>query len=305
MKKFLKDNKGLAASDGLLALLIVTLFTGIIATLIFSIYVSNTSLKRMSIANSYLVDVLEYVDSLYYDELTVEKIQENPKYEALQELTGDDLEEPEEGTQRVWRLKGEVEKGYILDIIMDKYAPEENTLDLVRKITVRVNYSIGNRNQNIEIVKLKSRENLEVPNRPDISRVYSKDEVEDGDVAIPIKLVDEYSKTYVVCKENDIKWYQYTNRIDNSNTAKVLISDRNLNIGEQITLEEIDNYIFEWIPRYVTVDGKTVYLYGKTNSTVENQDGYNVLVDTQVEAGATFKDVNDKELTGNWQEYEY
>ena len=48
----LKNSNGFAASDALMAIIIITAFTGIIATLAYNIYLSNTSIKRMSKANN-------------------------------------------------------------------------------------------------------------------------------------------------------------------------------------------------------------------------------------------------------------
>ena len=43
-----KKNNGLATTDGLIAVLIITLFTGLIAAISYNIYLSNASMKRMS-----------------------------------------------------------------------------------------------------------------------------------------------------------------------------------------------------------------------------------------------------------------
>ena len=72
--KNLKKENGFAGSDALIAVLIITLFTGIIASLLYNIYLSNASLKRMSKANGYIVDVFEYVDKIYYDEVNEDEL---------------------------------------------------------------------------------------------------------------------------------------------------------------------------------------------------------------------------------------
>ena len=48
MKFNIKKSNGAIAVDGLIAVLIISLFTGLIAALSYNIYLSNASLKRMS-----------------------------------------------------------------------------------------------------------------------------------------------------------------------------------------------------------------------------------------------------------------
>ena len=48
MKKFLKNNKGLTGADALLAVALIVLFSGIIATISYNIYIATSSLKRSS-----------------------------------------------------------------------------------------------------------------------------------------------------------------------------------------------------------------------------------------------------------------
>ena len=159
MNKTLKDNKGFAAQDALIAILIITLFAGIIATLLYNIYLGNASLKRLSKADLYIVDTFEYIDSLDFEDITIANLQS--KYENLVSLTGDDKGIPdEENLNRLWRLRGSPQKGYTLDIALDTYVPqgEQNSPDLVRKITMSVEYKVGNRNQKITMTRIKAKE---------------------------------------------------------------------------------------------------------------------------------------------------
>jgi len=48
MKINFKRNNGIATIDGLIAVLIIALFTGIIASISYNIYLANASMKRMS-----------------------------------------------------------------------------------------------------------------------------------------------------------------------------------------------------------------------------------------------------------------
>ena len=90
-KKILKEQKGFAGSDALISVLIITLFAGLIATISYNIYLSNTSVKRMSKATGYIVDMFEYIDKTYYDEVTKDNLKKyfNDKYNEEAKMIDD------------------------------------------------------------------------------------------------------------------------------------------------------------------------------------------------------------------------
>lgn len=153
MKRFLKNSKGIAATDGLIAILIISLFTGIIATILYNIYISNTSLKRMSRANLYIVDIFEYAEKIDYDNATEENLIQyfNNKYES-------------EGA-KAYNSQEENNSSYNVIIDVEKYNETEGNLDkldLVEEITVTVKYKVGNRNQEITMKKIKQKEKTNI-----------------------------------------------------------------------------------------------------------------------------------------------
>ena len=161
MKRFFKENTGFVASDALMAILIITLFTGIIVTLTYNIYISNTSLKRMSTANLYIVNVFEYIDEIEYSDLddTDEMIN---KFDYLDDIDAGDLDEPDDNNlERLWGLEGSTQNGYQIIIYLDKYVPthqeHEEVFDLVRQITITVQYKVGNRDQEITMTRVKTK----------------------------------------------------------------------------------------------------------------------------------------------------
>ena len=289
MKKILKQNKGIVATDALIAILIIALFTGLIATILYNIYISNTSLKRMTKANNYIIDILEYSDKLYYDDLTT-STKMKQKYDYLDDA--EVLSVPEEqDVERMWEIEGTKDNGYNITVTLDKYKPDQNSFDLVRKITVTVKYKVGNRNQEIKISKVKSRENFDIPNKPDLSLLT----VQEGDIVYRIK---EQNQTYVVCEESDENWYKYNlDDPDASITAKVIITDDELEIGD--TVSEQDYEILQWIPRFVEdLEENKIFLYSNTNSYIEeNAQGMQILVDSSLDATASFGT-----STGLWEE---
>ena len=289
MKNFLKQNKGVAGTDTIIAILIITLFAGLIATISYNIYISNTSLKKMTNANNYVIDILEYTDKLFYDELTTTaKLKE--KYTYLQDAQSIG-QSANIDCQRMWKLEGQITKEYKAIITLDKYKPDQNSLDLVRKITVTVKYNIGKKDQDISISVIKSRENLDYPNKPDLSILnVSQNEI--------IYKVKTDGQNYVICDANDEEWYKYD--IDDpseSITAKVIITTDELEVGDIISDEDYD--ILEWTPRYVEdLELNKIFLYSNTNSYIEvNENGFKTLVDSNLDASQNFG-----RNTGIWEE---
>ena len=282
----LKNNNGFAASDALIAVLIIALFTGIIASLLYNIYLSNASLKRMSKANGYIVDVFEYIDKIYYDDVTIEKLKE--QYTYLKDFTGDDNSiQQDENTNRLGILEGIDEDKYTVMIVLDQYKPDENSLDLVKQITMSVTYKLGGKDQTVEMKRIKSREKLISPNKPDLSLVP----LEAGENAYPIK---EINGNYVVCNQNDSNWYNY----QNNKEAKVIVTTSELKVGD--ALSETDTKIYKWIPRYATNTGEDIkYLYSNTDKYVGEQEGYEKLLN--LDEGYTVDTEYFGDTTGIWE----
>ncbi len=155
MKKFLKQEKGLATSDGMIAIIIIALFTGIIATLLYNIYISNTSLKRMSLANMFIVDVFEHAQKLDYEDVKDDNSQTslityfNNKYYD------------EDKIAHASTTDGQTDAKYKVIINVQKYNELEGNSgkeDLIKEITMTVKYKVGSRNQEITMTTVKTKE---------------------------------------------------------------------------------------------------------------------------------------------------
>ena len=166
MKKFLKEQKGFAASDALIAILIITLFSGLIATISYNIYLSNRSIKRMSKATNYIVDVFEYIDKANYNEVTEENLINyfNSKY--YYEEDGTVKIDTEVKALEEDETIENIDTPFKAEINIVKYKDIEGTLDteeldLVQEITMSVTYKLGNKEQKIEMKTNKIKKNDE------------------------------------------------------------------------------------------------------------------------------------------------
>lgn len=270
--KRLENNNGFAASDALIAVLIITLSTGIIASLIYNIYLSNASLKRMSKANGYIVDVFEYIDKIYYDDVNNKNLIEyfNNKYyyetdgvtpkQNADVMAGDNITTLNTSFKVIINVQN-----------YNEIEGNEDKLDLVKQITMSVTYKLGGKDQTIEIKRIKSREKLKTPNTPDFNLL----ELQEGYNVYPIKKIDNIWK---VCDKSDSSWYDYPS----GKWALVIKTSKTLSLNEEIDINNLleNEEIIAWIPRYAydSANNKIQFLFSNSNNYIEEIDGYNNLI---------------------------
>ena len=292
----LKSNKGFAGSDALIAVLIITLFAGIIATISYNIYLANSSIKRTSVATSYIVDIFEYVDKTYYDDVTIENLTNyfNNKYYYKEDKTT----VKEDAKAKVVANKDtESDVPYNITISIQKYNEiqgNENKLDLVKQINVEVSFKTGTRIQTINMERIKTRENLITPNEPDISLLTKEDNYN----YYPIK---RNNNEWEVTNTDDTDWYNY----EKGNWALVLKTTTNLEQNQKIDINNLKTgeEIFAWIPRYAynSSNNKLNFLFGNSNKYVEeNANGYNILADIETNFTIPSGFSEGEEKTGIW-----
>ena len=240
MKLILKNNKtkrssesGFTGADVLIAIAIITLFTGLVTSISYNIYLATMSTQRMSQANAYISDVFAQSDKLYYDDVTTNGLTTyfNDKYKNT---------------------------AYTVTITVDQYKPNgDASLDLVKIITMNVKYKVGSKDQKLEMTKVKQREVLITPNAPDLSMLQN---------AIPIK----YSNgAWTVCDAKDSNWYNYNNGYWATafvpNSGSTITAD----IGKTLSAADlIGGSLYVWIPRYGISGGTINFLYGTGDNYV-------------------------------------
>lgn len=262
MKRFLKSNKGITGADAVLGVALAILFSGIIATLSYNIYVTSSSLKRSSKALEYITSTFEYVATQYYDNVTEDNIKE-----YINNL--DEKISTNEG------------KPYKAQVSVTKYNQiEGNTdkLDLVKEITMSVTYKLGDKDQTIEIKTAKSREKLEVPNKPNLDKLA----ITEGQYIYPIKYVNENWK---VTSKDDTNWYDYNRGL----WGTVVVTTTQKSIGDVITYA--DGTIYLWVPRFEyspnpNSEDKYVvnFLYKNTNKRIVVKEGITRIEDRELKS---------------------
>jgi hypothetical protein len=262
MKRFLKSNKGITGADAVLGVALAILFSGIIATLSYNIYVTSSSLKRSSKALEYITSTFEYVATQYYDNVTEDNIKEyiNNLDEKISTNGG---------------------KPYKAQVSVTKYNQiEGNTdkLDLVKEITMSVTYKLGDKDQTIEIKTAKSREKLEVPNKPNLDKLA----ITERQYIYPIKYVNENWK---VTSKDDTNWYDYNRGL----WGTVVVTTTQKSIGDVIT--KTDGTIYLWVPRFEyspnpNSEDKYVvnFLYKNTNKRIVVKEGITKIEDRELKS---------------------
>ena len=299
IKRKVKEENGFAASDALIAVLIIALFTGIIATIIYNIYLSNSSIKRMGTATGYITKIFENLDKRYYDDTTVEGLATYFNENGTQfniDKNQINISSNNENETAITIGVSDSEQ-YKINIYIEYYNKTEGNkdkLDMVKQLTVTVGYKLGNKNQEITMNRVKSREKLVAPNKPDIALL----EEQTKKVVNPVKNINGKWK---VCDERDATWYNY----EGGYWAAAVVSDEKLEINTEINIDDYltDGNIYVWIPRFA-YDEKTSsieFLYSKTNNYIDDIGDYNVLSeleDTFV-VSTEFK-IDDKDSIGIW-----
>lgn len=137
----IKGNRGFTTTDIVVAIVVMMIFVGMIATLFYNFYLSTTAKNRNAMATNYIVDVIEEIKAMNYDEVQKDTQDSNSINNLIQQL---------EATKQI-------PKGYIITGEVQKYNETEGNRDkkdLVKILTIRVEYSLGKKTEKIEISTL-------------------------------------------------------------------------------------------------------------------------------------------------------
>ena len=173
------------------------------------------------------------------------------------------LEGKKTGTEKIFDTK--IPKGYKVELTSQSINAGDSLpkYDLIKKINVKVTFTVSKTEQNVSLYTSKEREQLAEVNKPDIDSLNVT-----GKSYVPIKY-STTQKAYVVTDEKDINWYDYSNKV----WAMVYVDSlSNINIiknaGKLSTAQaNSTGNIYYWIPRFST-DGQA--LYNASNYPITN-----------------------------------
>lgn len=127
--KVLKNNKGITGIDVTVAVIIIVIFTGIISTLMYNSYLINLEILKSANASAYATIILEKVDEKAFEDVT------NTFVDTL--ISNNELN---------------MDTAYTVEFTQH----DEN--ELIKKVDLKINYTVGNINKSLSISKLKIKE---------------------------------------------------------------------------------------------------------------------------------------------------
>ena len=133
--KNIKSNRGVSITDVVIALIILTIFTGVIGNLIYQIAYNNAALRVNAIAVDYAVKEAEYIDKIAYEDVQTSN-------EKITQINGEDVLD-------AFTVKLDVE---------DYKGNDETKQDIIKKVTITFNYNILKDEKSYKIEKLKIKE---------------------------------------------------------------------------------------------------------------------------------------------------
>lgn len=143
----LKKQNGITGIDISISILIITVFTGILAALFYNIYITSMNIERSDIATNIAINIIEYANKINYDEIDIETFDEDKLLLKYQDQDENGVAEKH------------IPNGYECKIEVTPYATSENELeDIIKTITVKIKYKIGKGDHEIAIQTLKVKE---------------------------------------------------------------------------------------------------------------------------------------------------
>lgn len=271
----LKNEKGATGADIVVALSIIVLTVSVISMVYINLTNGSKNVNRTAGATRIATNILENIDKMSYEQYnkTFEELTKKTEdawhiSEDKTTVTFDPKKTPE--TEKIFETK--IPKGYKVELISQNvYVNSLPKYDLIKKINVKVTFTVSKTEQNVSLYTSKEREQLAEVNKPDIDSLNVS-----GKSYVPIKY-STTQKAYVVTDEKDINWYDYSNKVwamvyvdslDNINSIK--------NAGKLSTAQaNSTGNIYYWIPRFST-DGQALYNtsnYPITNIQIKTDDG--------------------------------
>ncbi|CCZ17398.1 unknown [Clostridium sp. CAG:780] len=125
----LKNNKGITGIDLTISIIVLTIFAGLIVGLMVNNYNVAIEIQKGANAMSYATMILEKVDEKAYEKVTNNFVQE----------LGDEIS---------------INSDYTVNLEVN----QADDKDYVKRVTVKVTYTVNNEEKSLEIRKLKIKE---------------------------------------------------------------------------------------------------------------------------------------------------
>lgn len=132
-KKSIKSNQGFTMADLAVAIVILLLFVGTIGGTYLAVYKVQADTKMDSVATLYMVQILEYLDKIGYDEVV-------------------------DGMEDSLKAQFNIPSRFHIQLEISSYLPQSNSQDLVKTIKLTMNYIFQEQERNLVFTTLKVKE---------------------------------------------------------------------------------------------------------------------------------------------------
>lgn len=136
LKEKLKENKGFSSADIVTSIIILMLFTGLVASLFYNYYISSSKITRNSVACLCIIDTIENIQKMSYEDINNESITAK-----IQELYNNKT------IPSQYQVTANIEK-------YNEIQGNEDKEDIIKILTVNVQYSLNNKIQTLSIKNL-------------------------------------------------------------------------------------------------------------------------------------------------------
>lgn len=134
LKNLIRSNKGFTMQDLAIATLIITIFVGLISTLMYSVYKTNVKTNLTSQMATYAVQILEDIDKIPYEEVKPELADE-------------------------YKSDFSIPESFNISIEVSNYGEGVNNVqDVIKIVKLNISYTILNETEEFSIQKLKIKE---------------------------------------------------------------------------------------------------------------------------------------------------
>lgn len=140
----LKSNKGASLADVIIAVFVLVIFSTLVISISYNIYINSNFVKRNGQATSYIVDVFEYAKTLNFDTFT-----ENDLVTHIN-AKGEDITAKAEKYSET-SIKSN--SPYTMFIWIDEEALEGKE-EFIKKIDITVMYKLGTKTKTVSMSTL-------------------------------------------------------------------------------------------------------------------------------------------------------
>ena len=125
-----KSERGIGLSDAVIAIIILMIFTGIVVTISYNIYMQSNFIKRNDVSTNYIVELFEFAKKIDFDTVTYENLRAHFTDTNLTITTDNNT----------------VGKGYTMIIGIEEIEPSYS-----KRITAIVKYKLGDKVKSVSM----------------------------------------------------------------------------------------------------------------------------------------------------------